>query len=65
MQPGGILSSKRRRPSSKALMRPVICICNDLYAPALRPLRAVALCFSFKPPTVRAPPTLRCVPACY
>ncbi|KAI9220475.1 hypothetical protein BC828DRAFT_398148 [Blastocladiella britannica] len=25
-----------------ALRRPIICICNDLYAPALRPLRAIA-----------------------
>ena len=31
-----------------ALRRPIICICNDLYAPALRPLRDVARVFHFK-----------------
>jgi DNA polymerase III delta prime subunit len=31
------------------LHRPVICICNDLYAPALRPLRDVAEVLQFKP----------------
>lgn len=30
------------------LKRPIICICNDLYAPALRPLREVARVFHFK-----------------
>ncbi len=35
-------------------MRPIICICNDLYAPVVRPLRALALCFTFKVPTVLA-----------
>ena len=30
------------------LMRPVICICNDIHAPALRPLRAVAELVEFK-----------------
>ena len=33
---------------SKGLQRPVICICNDVYAPALRPLRAVAECIEFR-----------------
>ena len=32
------------------LMRPVICICNDLYATALRPLRDVAKIFRMKQP---------------
>lgn len=34
----------RRRPQRRGpqLRRPIICICNDLYVPALRPLRQVA-----------------------
>ncbi|KAJ1669746.1 hypothetical protein EV182_008619, partial [Spiromyces aspiralis] len=32
-------------------MRPIICICNDLYTPVLRPLRQVAKCFQMNPPT--------------
>ncbi|XP_022722750.1 chromosome transmission fidelity protein 18 homolog [Durio zibethinus] len=35
-----------------SLSRPVICICNDLYAPALRPLRQVAKVHIFVQPTV-------------
>jgi chromosome transmission fidelity protein 18 len=35
---GGAFVPLRRGP----LMRPIIAICNDLYAPALRPLRDVA-----------------------
>ncbi|KAI8003134.1 hypothetical protein LOK49_LG08G02465 [Camellia lanceoleosa] len=34
--------SSRKKHKSASLSRPVICICNDLYAPALRPLRQVA-----------------------
>jgi len=34
-----------------ALQRPVLCICNDLMAPALRSLREVARVFRFGPPT--------------
>ncbi|VFR01092.1 unnamed protein product [Cuscuta campestris] len=46
-----------RKPSKKkekatSLLRPVICICNDLYAPALRPLRQVAKVHVFVQPTV-------------
>ena len=33
---------------SAVITRPIICICNDQYAPVLRPLRKVADCFSFK-----------------
>lgn len=32
-------------------MRPIICICNDLYATALRPLRPLAKVVRFFPPT--------------
>lgn len=34
------------------LLRPVICICNDLYAPALRQLRQVAKVHVFVQPTI-------------
>jgi chromosome transmission fidelity protein 18 len=33
------------------LTRPIICICNDQYAPALRPLRQIAKIFVFDQPT--------------
>lgn len=38
---------------AEVLTRPIICICNDLYAPALRPLRDVARVFHFKRPDPR------------
>ncbi|XP_059632203.1 uncharacterized protein LOC132274873 [Cornus florida] len=47
----GRMSSKRKRKNA-SLSRPVICICNDLYAPALRPLRQVAKVHIFTQPTV-------------
>ena len=31
------------------LLKPIICICNDLYAPALRALRTMALIVHFPP----------------
>lgn len=31
------------------LRRPIICICNDIYAPSLRPLRQVAFIVTFPP----------------
>ncbi|KAL8260028.1 hypothetical protein R6Q59_027981 [Mikania micrantha] len=46
----GKTSSKKRKDTP--LLRPVICICNDLYAPALRPLRNVAKVHVFVQPTV-------------
>ncbi|KAG6504461.1 hypothetical protein ZIOFF_036794 [Zingiber officinale] len=39
-EPGKTMSKKRHK--SAILNRPVICICNDVYAPALRALRQVA-----------------------
>ncbi|KAM7462045.1 hypothetical protein LguiA_030166 [Lonicera macranthoides] len=47
----GNKSSKKKRKDT-SLLRPVICICNDLYAPALRPLRQVAKVHTFVQPTV-------------
>ncbi|XP_051118376.1 uncharacterized protein LOC127242740 isoform X2 [Andrographis paniculata] len=41
----------REKQSTSRLLRPVICICNDLYAPALRPLRQVAKVHIFVQPT--------------
>ena len=53
--PGG------RKAKQRALCRPVIAICNELYAPVLRPLRARAAVFQFRNPSVLpsgiAPPT--------
>ncbi|KAJ2550207.1 Chromosome transmission fidelity protein 18 [Coemansia sp. RSA 1933] len=45
-QPGG---NKRNRDGGP-LLRPIICICNNAYAPTLRPLRQVALSFHVHPP---------------
>ncbi|KAI9250024.1 hypothetical protein BY458DRAFT_33921 [Sporodiniella umbellata] len=45
-------SNKGKRSKSKKkespLRRPIICICNDVYAPALRPLRQIAQVMNFK-----------------
>eukprot|EP00798_Chlamydomonas_sp_ICE-L_P006627 gene6627-3283_t len=45
---GGVAKVVKKKKSSRPLMRPIICICNDLYAPALRPLREVAKVIHFK-----------------
>ena len=39
-------SKAGRSVSTGTLSRPIICICNNLYAPVLRPLRAAALVFT-------------------
>lgn len=45
-------AKKKGNQPAKPLRRPIICICNDLYAPALRPLRQYARIVRFrKPPT--------------
>lgn len=41
------------KAGSVPLSRPVICICNDLYTPALRPLREVAEVLEVGPPEDR------------
>jgi len=55
---GGLTSSGKfvrgSRPAKqkvRPLMRPIICICNDLYAPVLRPLRDVCKIFHFRKPS--------------
>ncbi|CAG9466058.1 unnamed protein product [Pedinophyceae sp. YPF-701] len=40
----------RRAGAGAVLRRPIICVCNDLFAPVLRPLRDVARVFKFTPP---------------
>ncbi len=54
-EPSGGRQNRKGGSGSKPLMRPLIAICNDLYAPALRPLRAVAKVVHFKKPSVRPP----------
>ncbi|KAL2643607.1 hypothetical protein R1flu_011194 [Riccia fluitans] len=44
-------ATKRKKGSAETLSRPIICICNDLYAPALRPLRQVARIHAFSKPS--------------
>ena len=39
----------KKAKNKDILQRPVICICNDLYAPALRPLRRLSLLLKFPP----------------
>ncbi|XP_054017272.1 chromosome transmission fidelity protein 18 homolog [Dryobates pubescens] len=40
-------AGRRRRREGGLLLRPIICICNDQYVPALRPLRQQAFLLSF------------------
>ena len=42
-------SSRKKKDSTAPLQRPIICICNDLYVPALRPLRQISLLMRFPP----------------
>ncbi|XP_047435262.1 chromosome transmission fidelity protein 18 homolog isoform X2 [Mugil cephalus] len=43
----GAETSKKKKKKESPLLRPIICICNDLYTPALRPLRQQAFLLSF------------------
>ncbi|KAI8597020.1 hypothetical protein EDD21DRAFT_386544 [Dissophora ornata] len=47
-------SKKSKKFTKKPLMRPIICICNDQYAPVLRPLRVITQIYQFKKPSVRS-----------
>ncbi|KAJ1720880.1 Chromosome transmission fidelity protein 18 [Coemansia erecta] len=40
----------RKKPQAQ-LLRPIICICNNVYAPVLRPLRQIAQCYHVQGPT--------------
>eukprot|EP00842_Homolaphlyctis_polyrhiza_P006441 jgi/Hompol1/6799/HPOL_001203-RA len=42
--------TKKKGAPVRQLMRPIICICNDQYAPVLRPLREIAQVYVFRPP---------------
>ncbi|KAG0089852.1 hypothetical protein BGZ93_002556 [Podila epicladia] len=46
-------SRRSKKYIKKPLMRPIICICNDQYAPVLRPLRVIAQIYQFRKPSVR------------
>ncbi|KAI8840622.1 hypothetical protein BJ741DRAFT_661907 [Chytriomyces cf. hyalinus JEL632] len=48
-----ITASKKLASKNHILLRPIICICNDQYAPVLRPLRLIAQTFTFRPPPHR------------
>ena len=54
--------SKKGSSGPGRLLRPIIAICNDAFAPALRPLRSVALVVHVRPPaTTRLISRLRAV----
>lgn len=42
-------SKKGKTQRKSILKRPIICICNDVYVPALRPLRQIAFVVNFPP----------------
>lgn len=46
---GSASAAGKKESKSDLLVRPIICICNDLYVPALRPLRQVAHIIAIKP----------------
>ncbi|KAJ2223820.1 Chromosome transmission fidelity protein 18, partial [Coemansia sp. RSA 485] len=43
-------TSRKRRSDQRPLLRPIICICNNVYAPVLRPLRQIAQCYHVNAP---------------
>uniref|UniRef100_UPI0037E8DE2C chromosome transmission fidelity protein 18 homolog n=1 Tax=Semicossyphus pulcher TaxID=241346 RepID=UPI0037E8DE2C len=43
----GTETTKKKKKKESILLRPIICICNDLYVPALRPLRQQAFLLNF------------------
>ncbi|KAJ3324782.1 hypothetical protein HDV06_006090 [Boothiomyces sp. JEL0866] len=43
-------SKGKGKKRERDLRRPIICICNDPFAPVLRPLRMIAQVYTFKPP---------------
>lgn len=52
---------KKTKKAAQPLCRPIIAVCNDMYAPALRPLRGVAKIVQFKKPSVSIPLSLVCL----
>lgn len=45
---------RKSNTPAKLLRRPIICICNDIYAPALRPLRPYARIIRFRKPQAQS-----------
>ncbi|KNZ60897.1 hypothetical protein VP01_1486g4 [Puccinia sorghi] len=45
------ISRKGKSLDQRPLVRPIICICNDLYSPVLRPLRPISRIVRFNNPT--------------
>ncbi|DBA73642.1 TPA: hypothetical protein ACH3X2_009627 [Trebouxia sp. C0005] len=43
---------KKSKKAAQQLCRPIIAVCNDMYAPALRPLRGIAKIVQFRKPSV-------------
>ncbi|XP_054461055.1 chromosome transmission fidelity protein 18 homolog isoform X2 [Anoplopoma fimbria] len=43
----GSETTKKKKKKESILLRPIICICNDLYGPALRPLKQQAFLLAF------------------
>ncbi|XP_040893245.1 chromosome transmission fidelity protein 18 homolog isoform X2 [Toxotes jaculatrix] len=43
----GTETTKKKKKKESILLRPIVCICNDLYVPALRPLRQQAFLLAF------------------
>ncbi|XP_010784184.1 chromosome transmission fidelity protein 18 homolog [Notothenia coriiceps] len=43
----GAETGKKKKKKETILLRPIICICNDLYTPALRPLRQLSFLLVF------------------
>ena len=46
-----MIKADKTQPKQRRITRPIICICNNLYAPALRPLRSVARVFVMRETT--------------
>lgn len=51
-QAGNAPLKRAKKRNTSSLLRPVICICNDLYAPALRSLRQIVKVHIFVQPTI-------------
>ncbi|KAI8906203.1 hypothetical protein DFJ77DRAFT_477944 [Powellomyces hirtus] len=49
----GAEGAARKQTKRRPLLRPIICICNDPYAPVLRPLRHLAHIINFRPPPTK------------
>jgi len=43
------VKAKGAKAEHNVLRRPIICICNDIYDPALRPLRPISFVVNFPP----------------